>query len=48
MNQAIVDACAEGLQVDADAAQIRERMMAARAKVLADAAVPPATTAPSP
>ena len=34
MEQAVIDASAEGLRVDADAAQIRERMMAARQKVL--------------
>lgn len=42
MQQAIVEACAEGLRVNEDAAEIRARMMAARAKALAELNAPPA------
>lgn len=44
MQQAIVDACAEGLRVNEDATEIRARMMAARAKALAELNAPPAAS----
>jgi hypothetical protein len=34
MRQAILDASAEGLNIDKDAAQVRERMLAARQRIL--------------
>jgi 2-methylaconitate cis-trans-isomerase PrpF len=43
MSQAVLDASAEGLDVNKDAAKVRERMMAARQRVIDEYNAPPAT-----
>jgi hypothetical protein len=42
MSQAVLDACAEGLNVDTDAVEVRARMMAARQRVIDEENLPPA------